>query len=241
MGFLGDVAAWFGDGEQWTGPNGIPSRVMEHMQMSAACVLIAALLALPIGVVLGHLGKGGTLAVNIANIGRALPSFAILVLAYEMTGSIGARPAAIALIALAVPPMVTNAFVGVNEVDPEMREAARAMGMTGRQVLFRVELPVASPLIMAGVRTAAVQVVATATLAAIIAWGGLGRYIIDGLATRDNVEVFAGAVLVAVLSVFTELVLATVQRLVVPRGLTAADGVQESLATAVSAGAIDPS
>ena len=239
MGFLADVVDWFGDGEHWSGPNGIPERLIEHAQMSFLCTLVAALLALPVGILLGHLGRGGTIALNVANVGRALPSFAILVIAFEFTG-IGARPAAIALIALAIPPMVTNAYVGVHEVVQDMREAARGLGMTGRQLLFRVELPVASPLIMAGVRTAAVQVVATATLAALVAWGGLGRYIVDGLAQRDNVQVFGGAVLVAGLSVVTEVVLATVQRFVVPRGLTHQDGLQESLATAVSAGAADP-
>jgi osmoprotectant transport system permease protein len=184
---------------------------------------------------LGHLGRGGTLAVNVSNIGRALPSFAILVLAVEFVG-IGARPAQVALIALAIPPMLTNSYVGIRGIDPEVREAAVGMGMRGRQVLWRVELPMSLPLVMAGVRTAAVQVVATATLAAVVAWGGLGRYIVDGLARRDNVMVFAGAVLVAALSVVTELGLGLVQRRVVSAGLTGAEGAGESLATAVSAG-----
>jgi osmoprotectant transport system permease protein len=161
----------------------------------------------------------GALAVNISNIGRAIPSFAILVLGVQVLG-IGAKPAFLALLVLAIPPLVTNSYVGMAEVDPEIRESAKGMGMTGRQSVVRVEIPIALPVLLAGVRTAAVQVVATATLAAIVAWGGLGRYIVDGLAQRDSVQVFAGALLVAVLSVLTELALALTQRLVVSAGLT---------------------
>jgi osmoprotectant transport system permease protein len=124
--------------------------------------------------------------------------------------------------------------VGIREVDADARESARGMGMTGGQVLRRVELPMASPLIMAGIRTSAVQVVATATLAALVAWGGLGRYIIDGLSQRDYVQVFAGAVLVAALSVLTELVLAGVQRLVVPSGLRTRDSGKNELFVATA-------
>ncbi|MDQ6716531.1 MAG: ABC transporter permease subunit, partial [Actinomycetota bacterium] len=145
-----------------------------------------------------------------------------LVLAAQVFG-IGATPAFCALVALAVPPMVTNAFVGMREVDADLRESAKGMGMTSGQMLTRVELPVALPLVMAGIRTAAVQVVATATLAAVVAWGGLGRYIVDGLAQRDTVQVFGGAVVVAFLSIVTELTLAGVQRLVVPVGLRGQD------------------
>ena len=218
MEFLGDVVTWFADGQHWRGTNGIPHRTFEHMVMSAAAVATAAAVALPVGVLLGHLNRGGALAINVSNVGRAIPSFAILVLATEIVG-IGATPAFCALVALAVPPMVTNAFVGVREVDRDVRESARGMGMTGRQVLGRVELPIALPLVMAGLRTAAVQVVATATLAALVAWGGLGRYIVDGLAQQDYVQLFAGAVLVAVVSVLTEVVLGGLQRLLVPVGL----------------------
>ena len=218
MEFLGDVVAWFADGEHWRGTNGIPHRVFENLAMSAAAVATAAAVALPLGLVLGHLNRGGALAINVSNVGRAISSFAILVLATELVG-IGATPAFCALVALAVPPMLTNAFVGVREVDGDVRESARGMGMTGRQVLTRVELPMALPLVMAGVRTAAVQVVATATLAALVAWGGLGRYIVDGLAQQDYVQLFAGALLVAGVSVLTELVLGGLQRLIVPVGL----------------------
>ena len=218
MNFLGDVVDWFTTSEHWTGGAGAIHRLVEHVSMSAGTILVAALLALPLGIWLGHTGRFGALAINLSNIGRAIPSFAILVLAVQVIG-IGWKPAFVALVALAIPPMVTNAYVGMREVDADVRESARGMGMTGTQSLFRVELPIALPLVMAGVRTAAVQVVATATLAALVAWGGLGRFIVDGIAQRDFVQVFAGAVLVAVLSIVTEVVLAGLQRLIVPRGL----------------------
>ncbi len=233
MTFLGDVIEWFTTAEHWRGTVGIPHRLYEHVVMSLAATLTAALVALTVGIALGHLNRGGWLAINVSNVGRAIPSFAILVLAVQVFG-IGAKPAFLALVALAIPPMVTNSFMGVREVDADVRESARGMGMTGAQVLRRVELPMASPLIMAGIRTSAVQVVATATLAALVAWGGLGRYIIDGLNQRDYVQVFAGAVLVAALSVVTELVLAAIQRLVVPAGLRERDSGKNELFVATA-------
>lgn len=218
MDFLGRVVEWFTTAGHWQGDAGAVHRLSEHAVMSLGAVVVAAAVALPLGIWLGHTGRGGALAINVSNVGRAVPSFAILVLAAQVVG-IGWKPAFAALVALAVPPMVTNAYVGLRDVDRDVKESARGMGMTGPQSLWRVELPVSLPLIMAGVRTAAVQVVATATLAALVAWGGLGRYIVDGIAQRDFVQVFAGAVLVAVLSIATELVLGILQRLIVPRGL----------------------
>jgi osmoprotectant transport system permease protein len=196
-------------------------------------LLTAALLALPIGLVLGHLRRGGLVAVNIANIGRALPSFALLVLAQNIFG-IGGPPAYVALVALGVPPMVTNTFVGMRDVDSDVREAARGMGMRGTQMLWRVEVPLAMPLIVAGARTAAVNIVATATLAAIIAGGGLGRFIVDGLAQHDYPQLFAGAVLVALLSLATETAFAVAQRRAAARSTTVARGPgEEELANAL--------
>lgn len=219
MKFLSDVVSWFATGAHWHGNNGIPHRVEEHVLMSAAAVGAAILVTMPPSLALGHLRRFGVLAVNVSNVGRAIPSFAILVLMVQLVG-IGAEPAFIALFVLAVPPLVTNSYVGMADVDDDIRESARGMGMTGWESVRRVELPVALPVVLAGVRTAAVQVVATATLAAVVAWGGLGRYIIDGLAQQDNVQVFAGALLVGVLSVLTELLLSLVQRVVVSAGLT---------------------
>ncbi|HEX7276570.1 MAG TPA: ABC transporter permease [Acidimicrobiales bacterium] len=218
MNFLGRVVEWFTTGSHWEGNAGAIHRLSEHVTMSAAAVLVAAAVALPLGVWLGHTGRGGALAINLSNIGRAIPSFAILVIAAQLFG-IGWEPAFAALVALGIPPMVTNAYVGMRDVDADVKESARGMGMTGFQSLWRVELPVALPPLMAGVRTAAVQVVATATLAALVAWGGLGRFIVDGIAQRDFVQVFAGAVLVGALSILTEVSLAGLQRLIVPKGL----------------------
>jgi osmoprotectant transport system permease protein len=221
MDFLSDVVRWFTTAEHWQGPSGITHRLTEHVAMSAAATVSAIVLALPVGLVLGHLHRWGGLAINISNVGRAIPSFALLVLAFQIFG-LGPEPAYVALVALAVPPILTNAYVGVSEVDREVRETATAMGMSGAQVLFRVEAPMALPLIMAGVRTAGVQVVATATLAALVAWGGLGRFIVDGIAAQDDPRLFAGALLVAILSVATELGFALLQRLTLSPGLRAA-------------------
>jgi osmoprotectant transport system permease protein len=217
--FVADVASWFTDASNWQGVDGMPHRVWEHTVMCIVALVTAAAVALPVGMVIGHTGRGGAAAINVANLGRAIPSFAIIVLAAQWFEEIGAKPAYIALVALAIPPMVTNTLTAVQGVDPEVKEAARGMGLTGRQVLVRVEVPMGIPLIMAGVRTSGVQIVATATLAALVGWGGLGRYIIDGLATRDFVEVFAGAFAVAVLSIVAEVVLGGLQTLLGPRGL----------------------
>jgi osmoprotectant transport system permease protein len=228
MSFLGDVVDWFRDGSHWSGGDGVIHRLVEHVQISLVSILIAAAIALPIGIVLGHARRGGLLAINVSNVGRALPTLALLIFLVQIFGIgdppgllafTGSLPTLIALVALAVPPMLTNAYVGMSDVDADVRESAEGMGMSGGQQLTRVELPIALPLVMAGVRTAAVAVVATATLAAYIGWGGLGRFIIDGLATQDNVQVFAGALLVALLSIVVELALAGVQRAVVSRGL----------------------
>jgi osmoprotectant transport system permease protein len=218
MSFLQQALQWFLDPAHWQGTGGVPHRIGEHLLMSGASVLAAAIIALPLGIALGHRRRGGFYAINVSNVGRAIPSFALLVIALQLFG-IGARPAFIALVALAIPPMVTNSYAGLMGVEADVREAARGMGMRERAVLLQVEIPIALPLIMAGVRTSAVQVVATATLAALVAWGGLGRYIVDGLAQRDFVQVFCGAVLVALLSILVEVGLGGIQALAVPRGL----------------------
>src|SRR4030088_3358135 len=182
---LAHVIRWFLDPKHWSGPDGIPIRLVQHIQLSAECVLIGALIALPIGILLGHYGRFGNLAINVSNVGRAIPSFGILVIAFQIFG-LGDLPIIISLTALAIPPMVTNSYVALTEVDPDIKEAARGMGYRELAQVLRVELPLAVPLGMAGVRTSAVQVVATATLAALIAGGGLGRYVIDGLAPLEQ-------------------------------------------------------
>jgi osmoprotectant transport system permease protein len=212
------VLQWFANPAHWNGSDGIPHRLTEHVQLSAESVAIGALIALPIGIALGHYGRFGDLAINISNVGRAVPSFAVLVIAFQVFG-LGDFPIVLSLTALAIPPMLTNSYVGLREVDPDVKDAARGMGYRELSQLLRVELPLAVPLVMAGVRTSAVQVVATATLAALIAGGGFGRYIIDGLAQQDYTKLFAGAVLVGLLAMATELSLSGLERLLVPKGI----------------------
>jgi osmoprotectant transport system permease protein len=212
------VVQWFANSAHWNGSDGIPHRLIEHVQLSAESVAIGALIALPIGIALGHYGRFGDLAINVSNVGRAVPSFAVLVIAFQVFG-LGDFPIVLSLTALAIPPMLTNSYVALREVDPDVKDAARGMGYRDLSQLLTVELPLAVPLVMSGVRTSAVQVVATATLAALIAGGGFGRYIVDGLAQQDYTKLFAGAVLVALLAMATELSLSGLERLMVPKGI----------------------
>lgn len=231
--FLGDVAQWFGDGSNWVGTDGILNRVSEHIQITLAATAVATIAALPPAVWLGHRRVGGTYVVAAVNIGRAIPSFAIVVLFLPISTrlglGIGFWPTFLALLFLAVPPMFTNAYAGVAGVEEDLVEASRGMGMTDREVLAKVELPMASPVILAAIRVAAVQVVATATLGALVGWGGLGPYIVRGFATRNNVLVFAGALLVASLAILTEVVLGAVERRIVPNTLRDRSGSVETV------------
>ena len=228
MGFFGDVFDFLTNHDQWHGDESIPRLLGQHLQLTVVSVLVAALVALPIGIVLGHVRTGGAVAVNIANIGRALTAFALLILAEQWVGigdptgiltPVQSVPAFIAMFALAVPPMLANAYVGMASVEDEIRESARGMGMNAREMIWHVELPNAVPLIMAGVRTATVAVVATATLAAYVDSGGLGRYIVDGFSVNDNPKVFAGGLLVALLAIALELLLALLQRAITSPGI----------------------
>lgn len=229
MEFVGDVIGWFTDPINWGGNDGIPTRMAEHLVLSAVPLVIALVIGLPLAAWVGHTGRFAGLAVNVANVGRAIPSLAIMALAAILMNrwlvDIGLRREAgeistiVAMAALAIPPIVTNTYVGISEVERELVDAARGMGMTGSQVLRRVEIPLALPVILAGVRAAAVQVVATATLGAVFGTGGIGRYIIDGIAQRKDEEVFAGALVVAALSIGTELVFALIQRRAVSAGI----------------------
>ncbi|MGI8661864.1 MAG: ABC transporter permease [Acidimicrobiales bacterium] len=230
MGLPADVWTWFNDPSHWRGERGVPNRLVEHIQYSLSAIVAAVVIAVPIAVWLGHKRRFGALAVNISNVGRAVPSFAILVIGTQIFGLlelpiIGSFTTFLALVALAIPPLVTNSYVAVAEVGDEVRDAAKGMGLSDTQVLRRVELPIATPLLMAGVRTASVQVVATATIAAFVGVGGLGRFIIDGRAAptpaQQNVQIFAGALLVALLSLVTELSLGLAQKRLTPRGLRA--------------------
>ncbi len=226
MGLLGEVWDWFLTASSWTGSGidpGILVRVYEHMSMSLQAVALAALLVLPLGLYIGHTRRFEFAAISVGNIGRALPSFGILGITFFITtaldvpGILGFWATFTALLLLAIPPILTNTYVGVKGVDADTIEAARGMGMTEAQILTRLEIPVAAPLIVAGIRLAAVQVVATATLGAVVAWGGLGRYIVDGLAAGDDVQLLGGAILVAVLAILTEVAFGLLQRAAAPR------------------------
>lgn len=229
MEFIGSVAAWFADPANWTGADGVPVRIGEHLILSAIPLLVAVAIAVPIGAWVGHTGRAANLVINVSNVGRAIPSLAILAVTTMLLQAtlvdLGLRlissevSTIIAMFALALPPILLNTYVGVSEVDRDFVEAGSGMGMRSDQVLTRVELPVALPIILVGIRTAAVQVVATATLGAVFATGGLGRFIIDGIAQRRHDEVFAGALLVALLSIATELAFETLQARTTSPGL----------------------
>ncbi|MEE1745088.1 MULTISPECIES: ABC transporter permease [unclassified Streptomyces] len=217
MGVLGEAWTWLTTGANWSGESGAAHRLGEHLYVSGVALALACAIALPVALFLGHIGKGGALAVNLSNVGRAIPVFAVLALfMVSPLRNAGYVPTVIALVLFAVPPLLTNAYVGMTEVDRSVTEAARGMGMSGRQLFLRVELPLAYPMIMTGLRSAAVQVVATATIAAMVGQGGLGRIITAGFNTYNTPQVVAGAVLVAVLALLVEAVLVGLDRLLSP-------------------------
>jgi osmoprotectant transport system permease protein len=219
------VLGWLTDPANWSGPNSIPIRLFQHIEMSVVALVIACLIAVPLGLLVGHTRRGGFFAISTANVGRAIPSFALLVLVFVVVSRVapslafGFVPTVIALTCLAIPPILTNTTVGIEQVDADSVDAARGMGLSGRQILTRLEIPLATPLIVAGLRTAAVQVVATATLAALIAGGGLGRFIVDGIAlgTLGVPQLVGGAILVAALAIVTEMAFSLLGRAVRPR------------------------
>lgn len=239
---LGRVPVWLNDPANWTGPNGLLERIGQHLAYSGFAVLVAALIALPLGLLIGHTGRGVFLVVGLANGLRAVPILGLLLLlvvwisphlhaAVEIPGLIPPGgfayivPIEIALVLLALPPILTNTYAGVQAVDPDVRDAGKGMGMRGSQVVWQVEFPCALPLVMSGLRSATLQVIATATVAAYIPFlGGLGRFILDGEDQLTNLRfgypamVSAGLV-VALLAVLVDLLLALVQRLVVSRGV----------------------
>jgi osmoprotectant transport system permease protein len=220
---FGDALKWLVTGSHWVGSEGIPVRTLQHVELSVVSIALAVVIAVPVGMYIGHTRRFQFLVVSIANLGRAVPSFGILVIAYVVVLKVasglafGFTPTVVALVLLAIPPILTNAYVGIQSVDPDMVEAARGMGMTEREVLTKLELPLAASLIMAGVRTAAVTVVATATLTALIGGGGLGRFIIDGFSQGDTSMLVAGAILVAILAIITEVSFGFVERAVTPK------------------------
>jgi osmoprotectant transport system permease protein len=222
---LAAVVAWFSDPAHWTGPNGIPVRLLEHIAISGASLVVALAIALPVGFAIGHTGRGASVAINAANFGRALPSLAAIAIVYPITVAIDPQwgfyvaPTLIAMVVLAVPPILVNAYAGIQSVDRELIEAARAMGLRERQVLFDIEIPIGLSVVGGGIRSAAVQIVATATLGAIFGFGGLGRYLVDGVAQNDEGQTFGGVILVAGLAIVTELGFGLLERAMTSPGL----------------------
>jgi osmoprotectant transport system permease protein len=227
MTLINELSAWLADPAHWTGPDGMLPRLGEHLAFSVGSLALAVAIALPIGLAIGHTGRGAAATISVANIGRALPTLGVIGIIWPLTLSIepwgfDVIPSVVALVALAIPPIVTSTYAGLREVDPEAIEAGRGMGLRELQLLWQVEVPLALSSILAGLRISAVQVVATATLAAVLGAGGLGRLIIDGIAQHDDAQLFMGALLVALLAVGTELGFAWLQRAAVSPGLGSA-------------------
>ncbi len=235
---MGEIVDFFLNPANWAGQTGIPNRLFEHLVISGIAIFVATLVGLPLGLYIGHTGRGANLAINLANIGRAVPSYAILVmvlpvtlalapvLGYPPALGLNPLPILISMTLLAIPPILVNAYAGLRSVDRELIEAARGMGMRERQILRSTELPLASPVIIGGFRTATLSVIATATIGAILSGGGLGRFIFDGLnqGLAGRASIYAGAILVTVLAVVVDLALALVQRRLTPVALRKARG-----------------
>jgi osmoprotectant transport system permease protein len=219
------------DAQNWQGATGIPNRLFEHLLIALLSVVTAAAVGLPAGLWMGHTGRGALLGINLANIGRAIPSYAVLamilpvslslapVLGYKPGLGLSFIPVFGAMTLLAIPPILVGAYAGVRSVDQDLVESARGMGMQERQILFGIELPLASPIVVGGIRTALLQVIGTATIGAIVSYGGLGRFILDGISNHNNGSLYAGVVLVAGLAIGADLVLGLIQRWLTPRAL----------------------
>lgn len=222
---MNGVWQWLTSGGSWAGTDGIWHRLVQHLEYSGSSLLIAAVIAIPVGLWIGHTGRGRVLVVGLANGVRSIPTLGLLfivllLLAPHITsGDAFLIPSIAVLVVLAIPPLLAGAYAGVEQVDPAARDAARGMGLTPWQVLWQIEVPCAMPLMFGGIRSAALQVVATATIAATVSVGGLGRFLIDGLAYRDYSMMAGGALLVGLLAIAVDAVLAGVQRLVVSPGL----------------------
>ena len=224
MTLIAETIAWLADPSHWSGTAGIPNRLIEHLGLSAAALSIAIVIALPAGLAIGHTRRGAAFAANLANVGRAIPSLAVIGIAIPFTVLIDPQlgfkiyPTIVAMVILAIPPILVNAEAGVVGVDRDLVEAARAMGLREGQLLARIEIPIALPVILAGIRSGASQIVATMTLGAIFGSGGLGRYLVEGISQRDVGMTAGGVVLVAGLALAVEGVFALVQRRVTARG-----------------------
>jgi osmoprotectant transport system permease protein len=215
------LRSFFADGSRWqlASDDGIPQRLVDHVGYSALALLIAAVIAVPVGCLIGHTGRGAFVAINVGNAGRALPTLGVLILAVLVVG-IGLGPVLVALVLLAVPSLLTTTYAGIRAVDRSVVDAARGMGMSELMVLVRVELPNALPIMISGLRNGALQVIATATVAAYVGLGGLGRFLFDGLGSYDYGQMLGGAILVAALAVTVDALLLGVERLTVSPGVS---------------------
>ncbi|MEV6230042.1 ABC transporter permease [Saccharopolyspora shandongensis] len=221
-----NIVEWFVDPAHWSGPDGIPRLMLDHIGYTAMAATAALIIAMPLGLFIGHTGKGTFAIAGLANSLRALPTLGLLILAVVVIAPYLGEdlafvvPSLIVLVVLAIPPIMVNTYAGIRGIDPAVRDAAYGIGMRPFQVLVQVEIPCALPLIISGVRSATLQIISTATVAAYVSLGGLGRYIIDGQAQLDYTMMVAGALLVALLAIAVEGALLVVERLVVSRGLT---------------------
>jgi osmoprotectant transport system permease protein len=215
-----DTFAWLTDPENWSGSNGIPVRLAEHLAYTGLVMVIALAIAVPVGLYVGHTGRGRVAVVAFAGALRALPTLGLLTL-FVLLAGIGLMPPIWALVILTVPPLLAGSYAGISSVDKNVVDAARAMGMTEWQVLFRAEFPNALPVMYGGFRTGVLQVIATVSVVAYINLGGLGRYLFDGLVLSDFPQMLGGSLLIAALAIAVDLVLALIQRLFLSRGASA--------------------
>ncbi|GAA2059438.1 ABC transporter permease [Catenulispora yoronensis] len=218
MNVLSDAWGWLTTASNWHGSDGIPTRFLEHFEYSVEAVLIGALIAFPLGLLTGHTKRGGLVVTSLANIARALPTLGLVVLLVVVIG-VKFRAVMIPLVALTVPPILLNTYEGVRNVDPRLTDAAQGMGLRPWQVLWRAEVPAAMPLILTGFQFAAVNAVANTAIAAYSSFGGLGRYIIDGLATTDYGMVAGGAILIVVAAILNLVFFAVLRRVLISPGL----------------------
>ncbi|SFP32991.1 osmoprotectant transport system permease protein [Amycolatopsis arida] len=227
---IADLWGWLSDPANWQGVDGVPWRVLQHLGYVLSALVIAVLIAVPVGLFVGHTGRGGLVLVGFGNSVRALPTLGLVTFLFLLLTDSEAA-ALVGLVVLAVPSVLAGTYAGVQATEDRVVDAAEGMGMTGRQRLWQVEVPIALPLVLGGVRNATLQLVATAAVAAYIGLGGLGRYVLDGLAILDYGEVAAGAVLTALLAVVLDLVFAGLQRAAVPRGVRLATAAQRPTAS----------
>jgi osmoprotectant transport system permease protein len=234
--YLQEGFVWLNDPLNWTNPGGLLDRLTEHLVISFWAVLLGCVVGWPLGVWLGHRGRGGGAVITVSNLTLAIPTLALLTILPLTPLGFGKPPVVVALAVFAVPPLLANAYTGLRQIDPETREAAKGMGLSGSQLLWRVELPLSVPYLAAGLRTAAVQVVATAALAAFVNGGGLGEIISAGfgigMSNGGGGQIVAGGIVVALLALIVEALLAIVQRLVTPRGLRPAKRRRAAVAAA---------